>query len=55
MIMMQTFFNIDLLKINVSNTSRNNLKSLKRQVIINNHGGTVLIDTGANFGKCKAD
>ena len=54
MIMTQTFFNVDLLKINVSNNPRNNLKSFKRQVIINNHGGTVLIDTGENFSTCNA-
>ena len=40
-------FNIDLLKINVSNTSTNNLKDFKTQVIKNNHLDTVLVDTGA--------
>ena len=40
-------FNIDLLKINVSNTSINNLKDFKIQVIKSNHLDTVLVDTGA--------
>ena len=40
-------FKIDFLKVNVSNTPTSNLKDFKAQVIINNHLGTVLVDTGA--------
>ena len=47
-------FNIDLLKINVSNSPTNNLKKFKAQVIINNYLSTVLIDTGEKVSACSA-
>ena len=46
-------FKIDLLKINVSNTTTNTLNDFKEQVILNSRLGKVLVDTGTKVSGCS--